>query len=216
MDSSNDFAVGYAVGDNAANRNCGYGNGMFGADGGFFWIFALLLLPMMTNGGLWGNNGRGQAVTEAGLCNAMNFNNLENAVGRLSDQQAAIARQTDNAICNLGYETLRNFNSLEQQLAACCCGIEKAILENRYLAAQNTSAILQGQKDSTREIIDWLCGQENRNLRDENMRNFISSQFCGVVRYPMQTTYATDCNPFFGGRYGYGDGCGRCCGNGNI
>ena len=213
MDSSNDFAVGYAVGDNAANRNCGYGNGMFGADGGFFWIFALLLLPMMTNGGLWGNNGRGQAVTEAGLCNAMNFNNLENA---LSDQQAAIARQTDNAICNLGYETLRNFNSLEQQLAACCCGIEKAILENRYLAAQNTSAILQGQKDSTREIIDWLCGQENRNLRDENMRNFISSQFCGVVRYPMQTTYATDCNPFFGGRYGYGDGCGRCCGNGNI
>ncbi|MCI8800347.1 MAG: hypothetical protein HFH88_11130 [Lachnospiraceae bacterium] len=216
MDSSNDFAVGYAVGDNAANRNCGYGNGMFGADGGFFWIFALLLLPMMTNGGLWGNNGRGQAVTEAGLCNAMNFNNLENAVGRLSDQQSAIARQTDNAICNLGYETLRNFNSLEQQLAACCCGIEKAILENRYLAAQNTSAILQGQKDSTREIIDWLCGQENRNLRDENMRNFISSQFCGVVRYPLQTTYSTDCNPFFGGGYGYGDGCRRCCGNGNI
>lgn len=215
MDSSNDFAVGYAVGDNAANRNC-YGNGMFGADGGFFWIFALLLLPMMTNGGLWGNNGRGQAVTEAGLCNAMNFNNLENAVGRLSDQQSAIARQTDNAICNLGYETLRNFNSLEQQLAACCCGIEKMVLENRYLAAQNTSAILQGQKDSTREIIDWLCGQENRNLRDENMRNFISSQFCGVVRYPMQTTYATDCNPFFGGGYGYGDGCRRCCGNGNI
>lgn len=216
MDNTNDFAVGYAVGDNAANRNCGYGNGMFGADGGFFWIFALLLLPMMTNGGLWGNNGRGQAVTEAGLCNAMNFNNLENAVGRLSDQQSAIARQTDNAICNLGYETLRNFNSLEQQLAACCCGIEKAILENRYLAAQNTSAILQGQKDSTREIIDWLCGQENRNLRDENMRNFISSQFCGVVRYPSQTTYSTDCNPFFGGRCGYGDGCGRCCNNGNI
>lgn len=214
MDSSNDFAVGYAVGDNAANRNC-YGNGMFGGDGGFFWIFALLLLPMLNGGGFWGNR-NGNPVTEAGLCDAMNFNNLENAVGRLSDQQNAIARQTDNAICNLGYETLRNFNSLEQQLASCCCGIEKAILENRYLAAQNTSAILQGQKDSTREIIDWLCGQENRNLRDENMRNFISSQFCGVVRYPLQTTYSTDCNPFFGGRYGYGDGCGRCCNNGNI
>ena len=214
MDGSNDFAVGYAVGDNAANRNC-YGNGMFGGDGGFFWIFALLLLPMLNGGGFWGNN-RGNAVTEAGLCDAMNFNNLENAVGRLSDQQNAIARQTDNAICNLGYETLRNFNSLEQQLAACCCGIEKAILENRYLAAQNTSEILQGQERGTQKIIDWLSNQENRNLRDENMRNFISSQFCGVVRYPLQTTYSTDCNPFFGGRYGYGDGCGRCCGNGNI
>ncbi len=215
MDSSNDFAVGYAVGDNAANRNC-YGNGMFGADGGFFWIFALLLLPMMTNGGLWGNNGRGQAVTEAGLCDAMNFNNLENAVGRLSDQQNAIARQTDNAICNLGYETLRNFNSLEQQLAACCCGIEKAILENRYLAAQNTSEIIQAQERGTQKVLDWLCNQENRNLRDENMRNYIQSQFCGVPRFQPGTVYgAVPANPFFGNWNNCG-GCGGCCGNGNI
>ncbi len=211
MDSSNDFAVGYAVGDNAANRNCGYGNGMFGADGGFFWIFALLLLPMMTNGGLWGPNGRGEAVTEAGLCNAMNFNNLENAVGRLSDQTQNQTMTLSNGICNLGYETLRNFNSLEQQLASCCCGIEKALLENRYLSAQNTSAILQGQKDSTREIIDWMCNRENQNLRDENMRNYINSMFCGVPRFQPGTVYGSiPVNPF------WGNNCGGCCGNGNI
>lgn len=212
MDSSNDFAVGYAVGDNAANRNC-YGNGMFGADGGFFWIFALLLLPMMSNGGFWGNNGRGQAVTEAGLCDAMNFNNLENAVGRLSDQQNAIARQTDNAICNLGYETLRNFNSLEALISQCCCNIQKEILESRYQAAQNTSAILQGQKDSTREIIDWLCNRENQNLRDENMKNYINSMFCGVPRFQPGTVYGSiPVNPFFGNW----NNCGGCCGQGNI
>lgn len=211
MDNSNDFAVGYAVGDNAANRNC-YGNGMFGADGGFFWIFALLLLPMMTNGGFWGNN-RGNAVTEAGLCDAMNFNNLENAVGRLSDQQNAIARQTDNAICNLGYETLNNFKNLEAIMQSCCCNIEKAILENRYLAAQNTSAILQGQKDSTREIIDWMCNRENQNLRDENMKNYINSMFCGVPRFQPGTVYGSiPVNPFFGNW----NNCGGCCGNGNI
>ena len=209
MDSSNDFAVGYAVGDNAANRNC-YGNGMFGGEGGFFWIFALLLLPMMTNGGLWGNN-RGQAVTEAGLCDAMNFNNLENAVGRLSDQTQNQTMTLSNGICNLGYETLRNFNSLEQQLASCCCGIEKALLENRYLSAQNTSAILQGQKDSTREIIDWMCNRENQNLRDENMRNYINSMFCGVPRFQPGTVYGSiPVNPF------WNNGCGGCCGQGNI
>lgn len=50
-------------------------------------------------------------------------------------------------------------------------------------------------------------------LRDENMRNYIQSQFCGVVRYPLQTTYATNCNPFFGGyNGGYGNNCGNCCG----
>ena len=216
MDSSNDFAVGYAVGDNAANRNCGYGNGMFGADGGFFWIFALLLLPMMTNGGLWGNNGRGQAVTEAGLCNAMNFNNLENAVGRLSDQQSAIARQTDNAICNLGYETLRNFNSLEQQLAACCCETKQMVLENRYLAEKNAADTKATIIEQVQSVKDLLCQQEAARKDARIWQLELNQAMCGVVRYPLQTTYSTDCNPFFGGGYGYGDGCRRCCGNGNI
>lgn len=216
MDNTNDFAVGYAVGDNAANRNCGYGNGMFGADGGFFWIFALLLLPMMTNGGLWGNNGRGQAVTEAGLCNAMNFNNLENAVGRLSDQQSAIARQTDNAICNLGYETLRNFNSLEQQLAACCCETKQMVLENRYLAEKNAADTKATIIEQVQSVKDLLCQQEAARKDARIWQLELNQAMCGVVRYPLQTTYSTNCNPFFGGGYGCGDGCGRCCGNGNI
>lgn len=68
----------------------------------------------------WGGNGFGfgnrgpasEPVTEAGLCNAMNFNGLENAVGRLSDRQAAIARQNDNAVCSLGYQTLEQSGKL--------------------------------------------------------------------------------------------------------
>lgn len=70
--------------------------------GGWMWIIVLFLF-MYGNG--WNRGNGTEPVTEAGLCNAMNFNNLENAVGRMSDQQAAIARQTDSGICNLGYET---------------------------------------------------------------------------------------------------------------
>ena len=60
-------------------------DGMFdGAGGGGMWIFALLILLLIGGGGFFGNNRtNGEPVTEAGLCNAMNFNNLENAVGRL-------------------------------------------------------------------------------------------------------------------------------------
>lgn len=202
---------GYSLSDVAAvtGRNNGWGNGMCGME----WLFALLLLPSITNGGLFGVNGRGEVVTESAMCNANNFTTLQNQVGRMSDQQAAIARQTDNAICNLGYETLNNFKSLEAILQSCCCNIEKAILENRYLAAQNTSAILQGQKDSTREIIDWLCNRENQNLRDENMKNYINSMFCGVPRFQPGTVYGSvPVNPFFGNW----NNCGNCCGNGNI
>lgn len=86
----------------------------FGGDN----AWCMIILFAMIFG--WGGNGFGfgnrgpasEPVTEAGLCNAMNFNGLENAVGRLSDQQAAIARQNDNAICSLGYQTLEQSSKL--------------------------------------------------------------------------------------------------------
>lgn len=62
-------------------------NNAFGGNNGGMWIFALLILLMM-GGGYWnkGNqNGGGEPVTESGLCSAMNFNGLENSVGRLND-----------------------------------------------------------------------------------------------------------------------------------
>lgn len=95
----------------------------------------------------------------------------------------------------------------------CCCQTQKEIIQNRYEAAQNTGAIIQAGEKNTQRILDWLCNKENQDLRDENMRNYIQSQFCGVVRYPNQTTYTAGYSPCFSG---YGDGCGRYCNNGNI
>lgn len=117
--------------------------------GGWMWIIVLFLF-MYGNG--WNRGNGTEPVTEAGLCNAMNFNNLENAVGRMSDQQAAIARQTDSGICNLGYENLRNFAqtqqtiqngdyAIAQQMSDCCCKTNRNIDSVNYNAAMNTAAI---------------------------------------------------------------------------
>lgn len=100
----------YSLSDIAtASRENGFG-------GDTAWCMIILFAMIFG----WGGNGFGfgnrgpasEPVTEAGLCNAMNFNGLENAVGRLSDQQAAIARQNDNAICSLGYQTLEQSSKL--------------------------------------------------------------------------------------------------------
>ena len=191
-----------AVTDRNNGNNWG-NNGMFGME----WIFALLILPMLWGGGgFFGNRNGENPVTESGLCNAMNFNNLENAVGRLGDTQQQQFTQLTNGICNLGYETLRNFNTLEAQLSTCCCQMERILLENRYLAQQdaaNTNAHVTAQ---VQKVLDYLCNQDNQRLRDENMRNYINQQFCGVVRYPLSTTYGAGNNPFFNN---------VCCG-GNI
>lgn len=109
---------GYSLSDVAAATR-----GADGLGGGTdSWVLIILFALIFGGGGFgFGNNSRiaGDPVTESGLCNAMNFNNLENAVGRLGDSLSADYMGLQNGICNLGYETLRNFNTTQQQLAEC-------------------------------------------------------------------------------------------------
>lgn len=77
----------------------------------------MLFLFMFGAGWNRGGGANGEPVTEAGLCNAMNFNNLENAVGRLSDQNTQQTMQLGNGICNLGYELQGNVGQLGKEVA---------------------------------------------------------------------------------------------------
>lgn len=186
--------------------------------GGWMWIIVLFLF-MYGNG--WNRNaGNGaEPVTEAGLCNAMNFNNLENAVGRMSDQQAAIARQTDNGICSLGYESLRNFAqtqqtvqggdyALAQQMADCCCKTNRNIDSVNYNAAMNTAAINENTTAQVQKVLDALCQGKIDALQAQVNQLQMQNALCGVVRYPSATTYSAGGNPFFGGS--------GCCGYGTA
>ena len=212
---------GYGYGD-----NCGFG-------GGGAWV--LIILFAMIFG--WGGNGfgrgaNGEPVTEAGLCNSMNFNNLENAVGRLNDNQAAIARQTDNAICQIGYQNAQLANQTQRDLCQgfaavnaginqarfdnqqCCCTIERAIDGTNFNIAQSTAAINANTTAQTQKILDAICGNRMQDMQNQINQLQLHNALCGVVRYPTSTTFATHCNPFFGG-FGFNNNCGCGC-NGNI
>ena len=65
----------YSLSDlRAATEN----NDGWGGNGGAWWLIILFLFAFMGNG--WNNkNQNAEPVTEAGLCNAMNFNDLQNA-----------------------------------------------------------------------------------------------------------------------------------------
>lgn len=125
-----------------------------------FYLFAILFL--FGNGGFggWGNN-RGNFVTEADLCNANSFSELKNSVGRLNDNQAAIARQTDNAICQLGYQGLQNTNTIQQQLADCCCTTQRGIDSVKFDMANYASGLQIAQIEGTQKVLDKLCAMES-------------------------------------------------------
>lgn len=174
-------------------------NGMLGGADGGMWIFALLILLMIGGGGFFGGtrNLNGEPVTEAGLCNAMNFNNLENSVGRLNDNVQHNYQGLQNGLCNLGYETLRNFNATQTQLADCCCTTQRAIDSVNYNGAINTASINANTTAQTQKILDALAQNKIETLQAQVNQLQLQSAMCGVVRYPNATTYTAGFSPVF-------------------
>ena len=175
-------------------------DGMFGGNG--LWFLALLFL--FGNGGFgWGNR-NGAPVTEADLCSANSFNDLKSGVRDISGQISSMNIGLTKGLCDMGYTMFGQFASLERQLADCCCGIERNIDGVNYNVAQQAAAINANTTAQTQKILDASTGNRRADMQNQINNLQLQSALCGVVRYPTATTYATNCNPFFGG---YGCGC---------
>ena len=162
---------------------------------GGMWIFALLILMMM-GGGYWNRGNQPEPVTEAGLCNAMNFNGLENSVGRLNDSLQNDYMGVQNGISSLGYETLRNFNETQNRISDCCCITQRGIDGVNYNGAINTANINANTTAQTQKILDALSQNKIESLQAQVTQLQLQNAMCGVVRYPNATTYCSGANPF--------------------
>ena len=191
-------------------------DGMWG--GNSAWIIIFLIFAMMGGGFGWGNRPMpaqtAQPVTEAGLCSAMNFNDLSNAVGRLSDMSQAQFMQTSQGLATVGYENLRNFAATQQlvqsgdyalsnQMADCCCKTQTAIKDVEYQGAMNTAAINANVTAQTQRVLDAIAenkmSEMQARINQLETANVINAATAGVVKYPMATTYSSGVNPFCGG-----------------
>lgn len=176
-------------------------DGMFGGNG--IWFLALLFL---FGGGFGGYGARGQAATTEDLASGFNFSALQ---GKTNDILAAVNNNNQvlgNAICQLGYQDAQNFAQVERQMAECCCNIERNIDGVNYNVASQAAAINANTTAQVQKILDAITGNRMADMQSQINQLQLSQALCGVVRYPTATTYATNCNPFFGG-YGCGCGC---------
>lgn len=189
----------YSLSDVAAVTRGNEGFGDFGGNGA--WVLIILFALIFGWGGNgFGNRGNaGQPVTEAGLCNAMNFNNLENSVGRLNDSQAAGFTGIQRDLCQ-GFAAINaGINNARFENQQCCCETQRLIDRNNYDAAMNTAAINANTTAQTQKILDAICGNRIADMQNQINQLQLQSALCGVVRYPTMTAYATNCNPFFSG-----------------
>ena len=88
----------------------------------------------------------------------------------------------------------------DAQFAAqqCCCETNRNIDGVRYDAQKNTCDIItaiHAEGEATRNMMQQ---NEIQQLRDRIQRAELRDAMCGVVRYPMATTYTSGGNPFCG------------------
>lgn len=147
--------------------------------------------------------------TDADIGSAMNFNNLENSVGRLSDLMQTQFMQTSQGLASVGYENLRNFAStqdaikdgnyaLSSQLANCCCENKQATADLKYSAAMNTASINENTTAQTQKILDALAQDKIESLQAQVSELKTQNMFCGVPRispygYGVVPNFATPC-----------------------
>lgn len=205
---------GLSTGDLAlmAKDNNWSGDGM-----SFMWIFALLILA---GGGFtgFGNNRVGEAyATQADIQRAVDLNSIQNGQANIAaDIQRTnyeqIAATKDAAYNNLGEirdigsalavgnsNIINNLNTLQANMQNCCCTTQRAIDGVNYnIATQSAS--------NTQKILDAISSNRMADMQNQINQLQLQNAVSGVIRYPMSTTYSSNCNPF-----SWGCGC-----SGNI
>lgn len=173
-----------------------------GFGGGAWWIIILFLF-MFGMGGFGGFGGQNGALTRAemqqGFDTAEVTRKLDGLSYGLSDGFYAQNTTMLNGFAGVT-AAVENARFAAQQ---CCCETNRNIDGVRYDAQKNTCDIItaiHAEGEATRNLMQQ---NEIQQLRDRIQRAELRDAMCGVVRYPMATTYTSGGNPFFG--------CG-CCG----
>lgn len=215
----------------------GYGrnnDGMFGGD--FAWIILLALLFGWGGNGFGGFGGRTEAcATQADVRAAVDQQTL---ISKLDQQTYGLADSTyalnntitngfhgvDNAICTLGYQTQAGFNGLSNQLASCCCDIERQVergfCDTNYNMATQACETRQAIADSTRSILDFLTQDKISTLQAENQELRLKASQAAQNTYlvnelrPCPVPAYITCSPYAASYGLYGNNsCGCGCGS---
>lgn len=183
------------------------GNGGMWGNNGIEWLFAIILLGAVGGNGFFGGNVRGNAATTEDLASGFNFSALQNKTNETLAAVNNVNQVIGNAICQLGYQVLQQFSSMEKLFSDCCCQILRGIDSVKFDMANYFAAANANTNAGIQKILDRMCADKEAAQAARIQQLELNQALCGVVRYPTTMTYATSCNPFFGAYSGYNCGC---------
>ena len=194
-------------------------NDGMGGWNGMIWLFAILAL-MGGGFGNWGNNGFANAIGYENLATSNEVqrgfdaqNSLANereilaAVNSGTAQAVAATNQTFHdtlgIIQNRYDELARDISGLavgQANLMAkqqeCCCEQKQLIMQSNYDGAMRDAATNANFTAQIQSVKDLIAENKIESLQNQVNQLQLQQAVAGVVRYPMQTTYSSGCNPF--------------------
>ena len=167
----------------------------FGGDGSFMWIFGLLILLGLFNGGGFGFGGN-NAGLDASMQRGFDTQNLQaqtrdilSAVTGGTAQTIAASTQNAanaiNAIKDGNAALIREFGNVETALTGlagkqqeCCCSILRAIDGTNY----NTTVQIQ-------KVLDAIAGSRMAEMQSKINQLELQNAMSGVMRFPNMWTF---------------------------
>ena len=180
------------------------GGDSFGGNG-FLWIFGLLILLGMFNGG-WGTGNNYATATEMqNGFNAQNdMANQREILSAVNAQGAAAVAATNQSfhdslavMQNLYNETARDISDIRvgqaQALAnqnECCCTTKQMIMQNNYDGALRDAATNANISAQIQSVKDMIAQNKIEALQRQVDSLTLNNALTGVVRYPTSTMYS--------------------------
>lgn len=185
----------------------GMGDG-FGGGSSFMWIFGLLILLGLFNGGLGGfGGGSQQYATRDQVQNGFDTQNMQmqtsgilNAVTNGTAQTIAAstsnASNAINAIKDGNAALIREFGNVETALTAlsgkqqeCCCETLRAIDGVNYNGAINTASINANTTAQVQKVLDVLCANRMADMQSQINALQLQAATANVMRFPNSWTF---------------------------
>ena len=193
MAEGNDFALGYAMGQDTGG-NCNGGDFGFGG-GGWGGLLGLIVVASLFGwggmGGGWGGMGGAglQGIaTRADINAGFQWNSLENSVRGIQQGLCDSTYALNSGIMSGFHGVDSAICGLQHAISDCCCTTQNAIQNVRYDMAtqacdtrnliQNVARdITDNQNANTRSILDFLVNDKISTLTAENQSlKFAASQ----------------------------------------
>lgn len=102
---------------------------------------------------------------QSSLCSG--FNGVQSAIAQTNYNMKDCCCETRESIMNSNFANQTGFNSIQNQLASCCCDLGRGQENLKYALAQSTCDIMTNADKNTDRIINYLTQNELDSLRNE-------------------------------------------------